>query len=444
MPLKSLRSLTILFLALFLVVSGLSAFGFYLLTEKALSSLADQQIAAISESLAPNGVVVGERDLVARITALRRDRATGAIGIVLSRGDRTLIANVALARPLPLGPSSLGGDDHIAGMARGRALVRDLPGGLRLAVLGETEVFDGYLRLRDRIYIAAFASVVLIVLGGLALFRQMVGARILAMRVTADAIIDGDLSQRVPVSGSGDEFDQQAIGFNRMLDRISELMAEISHVTHDLAHELRSPLTRLRGRLSRLSQRGDAEPLRAEIEEAIAATDQVLALSNAILRIAEVESGRRRAGFARIEADAVLREVVEMLAPVAEDAGLVLKLVRCDPAMLLGDRQLLAQMAVNLIENAVRHARSATRIEVSLAADGALSLSVRDDGPGMRAADRAEAMRRFGRLERSRSGVGYGLGLPLVDAIARMHGGSLALEDAHPGLRAVITLPRGG
>jgi signal transduction histidine kinase len=269
-------------------------------------------------------------------------------------------------------------------------------------------------------------------------------------RATHGTIVDGDTQRRVPVDGSDSAFDQQARAFNAMLDRIAALMAEISNVSNDIAHDLRTPLARLRGRLQALAQRteGGADggaptpAIAAEIEAAIAESDTLLAMFAAILRIAEIEGGARRAGFERVDLGAIAHHVATTMQPAAADAGR--SLADGDPVHLpvAGDRRLLAQALINLVENAIRHTPEGSRIRIAAirAGDRALVM-VEDDGHGIPAAERARALRRFGRLDGSRASSGHGLGLPLVESIARLHRGTLSLDDAGPGLRAVIALP---
>lgn len=443
MVLRSLRSLTLAFLCLFLAITTLSGFALHSATQVTLHRLADERIASVSALLAPKEAPSGQQDIARRIAELSSTRDTGDLGMVLTdRAGRKLAGNVRLIRQLPPGYSFMTVDDRIQGLTNGRALVRDIGNGLRLTVFAETEPFNNYYAARVRIYLITFGAIIAVVLGGLLLFRRMIGQRIVNMRRTVDAIIDGDLKQRVPVNGTGDEFDQQAEGFNRMLDRISELMAAVRNVTNDISHELRTPLARLRSQLALLEHRNDAVAVRSELRDAIEQADQSLAMFSAILRIAEVESGSRRAGFASLSLDILVGEVTDMMGAVAQESGHSLSLNQCAPARITGDKQLLTQMAINLIENALRHTPGGTSIELSIVeeVDG-VAFSVRDNGPGIPADNRAQVMRRFGRLEQSQRRSGHGLGLPLVDAIVRMHGGWMQLADAQPGLIVNIFLP---
>jgi signal transduction histidine kinase len=312
-------------------------------------------------------------------------------------------------------------------------------------MIAETEPFDDAGAARLRSYLAGFGSILLVVALGLVMFSRLVERRIGAMRATAAAIVDGDMQRRVPTEGDGGAFDAQAHAFNAMLDRIAELMRGIAEVSSDIAHDLRSPLARLRGQLVQLERRADTPALREGLTAAIAQSDTILGMFAAILRIAEVEGGARRAGFARFDLGELVAEIGETMAPVVEDEahGLACGSVAMLPVH--ADRQLLTQVLVNLIVNAVRHTPAGTWITLAARAErGQAIVTVCDDGPGIAAADRATALRRFGQLDASRSRGGFGLGLPLAAAILRLHHGELRLEDASPGLRVVLTLPLAG
>lgn len=444
---RSLRSLTVMFLALFLLTTATGGIVLYNSTRTTLTRLADDQIESVSLLVAPQTARLTPQMLTARIRHLIDQRDTGALGFILTDSNGVvLIANVHPARMPAPGYSFLSQDDGIAGLKYGRAYVRDIASGMRLTVLTETEPFSRYFILRTQIYLVVFGTITAVALIGLLLFHRLIDRRMRAMHQTVAAIIEGDLKQRVPKTGAGDAFEDMAVGFNRMLDRIEGLMDQLAHISSDVAHEMRSPLSRLRARLKGLAQQPEAKPVRDSVVAAIADTDQVLALMAAILRVAEIETGKRRANFTDVRLDLLSREVVETLAPLAEEAGMAISFATDEKARLpmSGDRQLLTQMLVNLIENAIRHAHGATMIAVNLTqAPESLTLTVRDNGAGMSVADRELAIQRFGRAERSRITAGYGLGLPLVLAIARLHyGGTVELRDAGPGLCVTVTLPR--
>jgi len=269
--------------------------------------------------------------------------------------------------------------------------------------------------------------------GGLMLGRS-VARRAAAMEAALAAVQGGDLDHRLAVGRGGDEFDRLAARINATLDRLQTLMAALREVTDDIAHDLRTPLTRLRQRLDEAAR----APTTAAIEAAQAEADRLLEIFAALLRIAQVESGTQRAGFATVDLSAIAESVAEVYAPAAEERGQVLATAIAPGVSLTGDPALLTQMLANLVENAIRHGRPKGRIALSVTPDG---IGVCDDGPGIPEDERDKVFRRFHRLDASRSTPGSGLGLALVRAVADLHGMTIALEDAAPGLRVQVSLP---
>jgi signal transduction histidine kinase len=268
--------------------------------------------------------------------------------------------------------------------------------------------------------------------------------RVEAVRRTAQEIMAGDLSRRVPTRGTGDDFDQLSASLNEMLDRIQTLMEGLQQVSNDIAHDLRTPLTRLRQRLetARLKAR-TVEDYAGIVDSTLGDTDQILRTFGAMLRIAQIEAGTARSRFTDVDLSAVLRAIVDLYAAFAEDQKQELTGHIAEGAIVHGDRELLTQMLVNLVENALRHSPAGTRIEVRLAreADG-LHCSVSDDGPGIPSEEYDKVFRRFYRLDSSRATPGSGLGLSLVAAIAALHGVAIRLADNRPGLRVELRFPQ--
>lgn len=443
MRLRSLKALTAAFLAVFLGVTIATGLMVNAASRSTIARLVDQRIATESSNVIGPSPVDPVR-VAARIEEFAQQRDTGDIGFELRYGSGWHIAgNVRLDRRLPIGFSTIGEGDQIKGLSHGRALVRDIGNGMTLTTIAETEPFDHYNSERIRIYLIGFGSIIVVVIAATFLFGRIVSRRIAALRATANAIIDGDLQRRVPTDGSDSEFDRQAQTFNRMLDRIGELMVEIGNLSNDIAHDLRTPLARLRAQLLRFSRRAGDDGLRDEIDRAIEQSDEILAMFAAMLRIAEIEGGARRAGFAPIDLTVLVEEVGTTMVPIAEEEGRALIVTAGEPAPLVGDRQLLSQALINLIENGIRHTPAGSRIHVSVHVNaGHVMLRVADDGPGIAPDKQHVALRRFGRVDASRSRPGHGLGLPLVAAIARLHGGSVELADADPGLAVSVLLPR--
>jgi signal transduction histidine kinase len=285
-------------------------------------------------------------------------------------------------------------------------------------------------------------SLSLAVAGGLLLSSRFL-KRIDAINRTAEAIIEGDIRQRIPRRAAPDDLDRLAATLNRMLDRTNDLMDSLRHVTSDIAHDLRTPLGRLRNLLedAKATATTPAE-FQVAAERAIAEVDGLLGTFSAILRIAQIESGSRRAGFKTLSLSALVQDVFESFADSAEDVGKSLHADIAPDVFLQGDHELLVQALVNLVENALVHSPQGTVVTLGLTRDGDhLRLSVADNGPGVPAQDRARIFQRFVRLERSRSTAGNGLGLSIVAAVAGLHGGSVSATDNHPGLRVELDLP---
>lgn len=326
-----------------------------------------------------------------------------------------------------------------------------------LVILG-TRLLDGALLLvahetheRDELLdalITAFASAavlaVIIALGSGYVLSQAFLKRIDSFSETADSVMQGRLSERIPVSGTGDEYDRLAGRFNEMLARIEDLVAGMRQVSSDVAHDLRTPLSRLRQNLE-LARRDGATvaDYKTAVDGAIEETDSILATFAALLRIAQVEAGTRRSGFARLDLSDVFSAIFEAYEASVEDSGRKL-ISRIEPGVLIwGDRELLVQMLSNLIENAIRHTPKHSIIELNLTQrDGHAIGVVADNGSGIPPEERPKVFQRFYRLERSRSSPGNGLGLALVGAVAELHGIEVDLSDNQPGLRLTLRFPR--
>jgi signal transduction histidine kinase len=406
-------------------------------TRHALEQQFETRIRAESAALAQEYRSEGLKGVVEAVR--ERDRTPGALDYGLRGPTGAALAGRLGGERAPMGWSIVREPDG----EPVRVLSAALPDGYVLLVGDDEErieVLDGAV-LRG--FGWAFAGVVVLgVLGGFALSRD-VHRRLAAISSTAEAIIDGDLASRVPVRGSDDDLDRLALTINRMLDRIAALMESLKQVSSDIAHDMRTPLTRLRNRL----EAGLAEPQERDVavEGALADLDAILDTFAALLRIAQIESGARRAAFGPCDLSAIARTVVDAFAPSAEDARQSLTLAAAGPVQIDGDAELLTQMLVNLVENGLRHAGPSANIEVRVQRlEGVAVLSVVDDGPGVPTAERERLFDRFYRLERSRSSPGSGLGLALVAAVAKLHGGEVRLLDAAPGLEARVRFPPPG
>lgn len=330
---------------------------------------------------------------------------------------------LALGEPLP--------DGNFIIVARDLAPVRDLEARL----LGAAGWVGG-------------GALLIGLLGGIVMGRGVV-QRAARMEVALAAVEAGEIHRRLPAREGGDEFDRLANRINATLDRMQVLMDALRQVTDDIAHDLRTPLSRLRQRLEaalRTASDGASEreaPWRETIEGALADCDRILGIFAALLRIAQVESGARRAAFTRFDLTAVAETVAEVYAPAAEEREQTLE-TQLEPGIITwGDRELVTQMLANLVENAVVHGRQGGRIHLSLApgSAGGAVLEVADDGPGIPESERDRVLRRFHRLDAARSRPGSGLGLALVAAVAELHGIRLSLHDNRPGLLVRLEIP---
>ena len=328
-----------------------------------------------------------------------------------------------------------------------RAYHVQLPNGSVLLVGRDVEAKRQFTDLiRRTLYLALAITVVLGFLGGVLLSRNFL-RRVETITATSGSIMAGDLSQRVPVSGSGDELDRLSVSLNQMLDQIERLMIGMKEISTNVAHDLRTPLARLRSRLEAAARDTEKNP-RQEIKKAIADADSLLSTFNALLSIARTEAGQVREGMVPVNLQDVVNEIGELFAPIAEEKGGSLMVETNEPAVVNADRELLAQAISNLVDNALKYGVADGRkgpdilLRLSATAQKA-TITVADRGPGVDAADRQRIVERFVRLDQSRSKPGSGLGLSLVQGIAHLHRGELAIEDNDPGLRAELNLPRG-
>nr|WP_244327867.1 HAMP domain-containing sensor histidine kinase [Roseibium sp. RKSG952] len=329
------------------------------------------------------------------------------------------------------------------------ALVRtfELRGGFRLLVgrdLGDETQFAQLLGSAMRLWL-----VVVVLMGGVTwvFVNRRVMKRIDGIADTSQTIMHGDLSGRLPVAGNNDEFDRLANNLNDMLERIELLMHGMKDVTDNIAHDLKTPLTRMRTRVETALHDGRNEAeLRAALETTLEESDNLLRIFDALLRIARVEAMAPDAGMGPVDLSNLIEQVAELYEPVLEDEGGVLKRDVGPNVRAVCNGDLITQTLVNLIENALKYGRpkdGALQITLKAAIEGdRVYLSVADNGQGIPKAQTERVTGKFVRLDASRSEPGYGLGLSLVSAVVRLHGGHLLLQDAAPGLCARIDLKK--
>jgi signal transduction histidine kinase len=446
--------LALLYAALFgasvLVLLGV----FYWGAERALERQTDQAIEAEIQALQERYRSAGLGGLTqAIVERAQRPRLSDMLYLLATPGGRALAGNMTAW------PEQVSREDgwllfaierrwQTGEMERSKARARsfELPQGLLLLVGRDNRERQSLRRFMLEALAWSMAAIVLLgVGGGLVLSRRVLG-RIDEVARVADEIRRGAVSSRVALSGTGDEFDRLAVTLNGMLDEIERLVASIRGVTVNIAHDLKSPLARLRGRLE-MALRSDASPADrgAAIEQAIEEADGLIATFNALLSIAEAQSGRSPAEMAEIDLASLVEDASDLYEPLAEERGVTLATQAGGDARVPGNRQLLFQALANLIDNALKYAPAggSVRIWAGRGPEGP-ELGVADRGPGVPEPDRARVIEPFVRLDQSRGTPGSGLGLSLVDAIARLHGAVLRLEDNGPGLKARLIFTRVG
>ncbi|MDD7909122.1 HAMP domain-containing sensor histidine kinase [Pseudovibrio exalbescens] len=323
-----------------------------------------------------------------------------------------------------------------------------LPGNFRLLVGRDLEEQDRlHGLLGDALKLWLVGMVVLAAAIWFFISRRML-ARMDGITKSSQQIMAGNLSRRIEVTGSGDEFDRLAISLNQMLERIEELLRGLKDVSDNIAHDLKTPLTRMRGRVEgALRDHKDEAGLRGALEETLVETDELINTFNALLRIARVEAGSEGVKMENLPLSSVAEDLCELYEPVAEDQGVVFHSSIDTGTVVLGDRQLLSQAVANLIENALKYGGSIdeakpSEVNVSLySRDQTAVLEVADNGTGIPEDERERVCERFVRLDHSRTEPGSGLGLALIKAVAGVHHGELELASGNPGLIARLVLP---
>jgi signal transduction histidine kinase len=447
---RLLRSASFRFAAIYAILLALSAAALALFIWWATAGLLDRQTQAAIEADAQS---LSERFSAGQIPALiltiddriAQNVEDDAIYLLVDRSGRSIAGNL---EHWPQGASGSGGWYELAierAGIRSLALVQSftLPDGFRLLIGRDIQVRAQLKRLLTSALLWALVVVVVMASIGALVVRNLFRRTLASVSATAGAIAAGDFTQRVRLSGRGDEFDQLAETINDMLDRIARLMEGVREVSNAIAHDLRTPITRARARLEDATLHASSEgELRAAIERATADLDGIVAVFQALLRIAEIEAGSRRSAFARVDLVPLLADVAELYGAVAEDRGISLSVHAPEQLPAYGDRELIQQAVANLVDNAVKFSPPGSAVRLSAAETPAgLEIAVADQGPGIPEAERERAAERFYRGETARNTPGAGLGLALVQAVAQLHGGNLCLADAGPGLVAILTLP---
>jgi signal transduction histidine kinase len=329
-------------------------------------------------------------------------------------------------------------------LSASRLLPREMSNGAILIVGRDMEDIHEINQLVLRSLATGGVLSILIAVGGAILFRNQLEHRVAVIRRTALEIGAGDLSHRVHVLDSNDEFTRLNHDINQMLDQIQHLMEGVRNVSNAIAHDLRTPLGRIRSLLDEaLRQDRTGGGLSSAANKAIRQIDDLTVLFDKLLQIAEAESGTRRQSFEPVALKEIVADVVEFYDAAAEAKGIRLTIGIEGEPTTLGDKDLLASATANLVDNALKYAGSDSTVRVQAVQDrNTVSIVVQDNGPGIPADEREKVMTRFYRGDQSRTLPGNGLGLPIVTSISHLHSGTFALEDASPGLTARIVLPR--
>jgi signal transduction histidine kinase len=325
-----------------------------------------------------------------------------------------------------------------------RGLVLEVSDGKRLLVAGSLAGLEATRTLINRVYgLTLGIGLLLALLGGIVM-SSSVTRRVDAINRASREIMAGRLHRRMPVRGINDEFDQLAENLNAMLDRIDSLIEGVRSVSDNIAHDLRTPLTRLRGRLEGLvGLPGISEDTRHELGAAIADADQLLSTFRALLRIARIEAGTHEREWVDIDLATLLGDAWELYQAVGEEKDIAVRLGPVE-GHLRGDRDLVFQAVSNLLDNAIKYSPAGSEVLIEvLNAPNVVTIAVSDHGAGIPPAEREKVLGRFYRAEGAQElAPGSGLGLSLVNAIARHHGGEVLLEENAPGLRVSLRLPR--
>jgi signal transduction histidine kinase len=447
--------LSLVYLVVFAIGAGLVLMRVGMNVKELVDDQIDQTVDAEIKGLAEQYRQGGVRRLVESVER-RANQPGSSLYLVTTFAGERIAGNVA---QLPVGVLERPGlietryarTDGVIAEHRALARIFLLQGGFRLLVGRDLEDRETLRGVMLRALLTSLGWLVLIGAAGGIFVATRVLRRVDAMSASAQSIMNGDLSRRLPQSGSGDELDRLAISLNAMLERIGELMKGMQEVSDNIAHDLKTPLTRLRNGVEEaLRSPRPPEEYRAYLERVVEESDGLIRVFNALLMIARLEAGAVQEAMQDFDLAEVARDVAELYDAVAEERGLTLTLDAETPLMMRGGRELIGQALANLVDNAIKYGASeggaggANLVKIMAHRRGArIDLTVADHGPGVAAQDRARVVERFVRLEGSRSAPGSGLGLSLAMAVARLHQGALRLEDNAPGLRITLDLPAG-
>jgi signal transduction histidine kinase len=421
--------------------------GVFLLAEARLESKVDASLAADRDRMlgASGKPVATLPEVAAKISAWEANHGVRERGHLLLGTDGRRLAGAIMLTPPRAGFADVRFREPGTRLRDGRALVVPSDGGVFI-VVAHSEIAEDMLEILPELAIAIVLAAIITGLGASWLFARLVARRLSAIRLAADAIAAGDTARRVPTATLDGLFAEQAESFNRMLDRIDDVMRAQRQFTGNLAHDLRTPLTRLRGILAQTGSVGPSA-VSLQIERANRECASIIAIFDALLRLSEIEAGRNRDALAPIDPALVVEDVIETMEPVLADDGrlLVAELERT-PA-IAADPRMITQLLVNLLENVAHHTPCGTTVRVRLTTDrtaGEVILDVIDDGPGIPGSAKDRLVRPFergGSADLANAHGGSGLGLAIAQAIVRFHGGTIELGDAAPGLALRMRFP---
>jgi signal transduction histidine kinase len=446
------QSTTARFVLLYLALSLAGIIPLLLATYYQANRIAERQFAAQIENRKANLLLTYRTGGIEGVAQGIRDRmASGAAAqtalLLVDPQGRKIAGNLAAWPPTVRGPTGwtemrLYRDGHARAELFALTAIH-LPSGHRLLI---GTVIEDRTRMREAQLLALLGALVLAIPIGLAgslVMVRFMNRRVGAVANVAARIAGGDLSRRVETGGTKDPFDQLGDSLNAMLARIEALVEELRLVTDALAHDLRSPLTRIRASVEKAMVEGSENAQRHAIEATSSEIDLMLRMIAGTLEISRAEAGMGREYFAPFDLGALTRDLCEMYQPLAEESGVSIAVDKPREMTFFGNRELIGQAVSNLIDNALKYGSGGGSIRIGVdETDSSVFFWVADRGAGIPADRREEAVRKYRRLDEARATDGSGLGLALVRAVARLHGGELVLEDNSPGLRAILRFPR--
>ena len=431
-----------------LLFSACAALLVFYITSISESQLQARMKASISDEVAELGEVYSQGGITSLLKVLeRRAHQPGAnLYVIAGPNGEILAGNVAALQPGVLNEEGWSdrpflyerfGDNNKREQHAAIAHVFSFENGLRILVgrdIGEPE--NARLLVRQALMLALGIMGLGALIIWFAIGRNAL-RRIDRTSVAAQKIMDGDLSERLPVTGAGDEFDRLSVSLNAMLARMERLNEGLRQVSDNIAHDLKTPLTRLRNKAENaLAGDRDALEYRGALEDVISESDQLIRTFNALLMISRVEAGSAAAEMSDLDLSAIAAEFAELYEPVAEDQDLALKRSIEPGVIIRGNRELVGQAISNLLDNAIKYGGNPDSpvIEITVdRTDDQIRLVVADHGAGIPEDKYEDVVKRFYRLDESRSKPGTGLGLALAVAVMELHGGRIELSPTEPG-----------